>query len=246
MPTIVEDLGGLKHISWVVTAYTLVTAVTTPVRGELGDLVGRKPVHLASSRLLMLPMMIPVVIASTIAGKIMSATGKYRIFPVVGALFLTAGLFLLATMDTATSHLLTSLYMVLVGIGLGFTLQMSGTIAQNSVSLRDMGAAMSSVNLFRTLGGSLGVAVFGSPFTRAVRSALPADGEADPNALRELPAAARNAYLDAVTTGTGHIFLSAAVLCALAFLAALFVIEVPLKKAGPPAPAADTPAHATS
>ncbi|MFK0110810.1 MDR family MFS transporter [Streptomyces sp. NPDC091217] len=199
-----------------------------------------------NSGLLMLPMMIPVVIVSTIAGKIMSATGKYRIFPVVGALFLTAGLGLLATMDTATSHLLTSLYMALVGIGLGFTLQMSGTIAQNSVSLRDMGAAMSSVNLFRTLGGSLGVAVFGSLFTRAVRSAPPAGGEADPNALHELPAAARNAYLDAVTTGTGHIFLTAAVLCALAFLAALFVIEVPLKKAGPPAPAADAPAHATS
>ncbi|WP_260327738.1 hypothetical protein [Streptomyces sp. Ag109_O5-1] len=68
--------------------------------------------------------------------------------------------------------------------------------------------------LLHTLGGSLGVAVFGSLFTRAVRSALPAGGEADPNALRELPAVARSAYPDAVTTGTGHIFLTAAALCA--------------------------------
>ena len=107
------------------------------------------------------------------------------------------------------------------------TLQMSGTIAQNSVPLRDMGAAMSSVDLFRPLGGSLGVAVFGSLFTRAVQSAPAGD-----------------AYLDAVTTGTGHILLTAAVLGALALLAALFVVEVPLKKAGPPAPSADTTENA--
>ncbi|GAA3073221.1 hypothetical protein [Streptosporangium carneum] len=66
--------------------------------------------------------------------------------------------------------------MALVGAGLGFAMQMAGTIAQNSVSLRDMGAAMSSVNLFRSLGGSLGVAVFGSLFTRAVQGHLPAGG----------------------------------------------------------------------
>ncbi|MFJ2651132.1 MDR family MFS transporter [Streptomyces sp. NPDC087420] len=180
------------------------------------------------SGLLMLPMMVPVVIVATIAGKVMSATGRYKIFPVVGAAFLTAGLGLLATMDTGTSVVLTSLYMVLVGIGLGFTMQMAGTIAQNSVSLRDMGAAMSSSNLFRTLGGSLGVAVFGSLFTRAVQS--------------HPPTGAQDAYLTAVANGTSHIFLTGAILCALAFIASLFVIEVPLQKAGPPAPAAGAPA----
>ncbi|MGW8724795.1 MDR family MFS transporter [Streptomyces sp. NPDC055808] len=190
-----------------------------------------------NSGLLMLPMMIPVVIVSTIAGKVMSATGKYKIFPVLGTVFLTAGLGLLATMDARTSFPLTGLYMVLVGTGLGFTMQMAGTIAQNSVSLRDMGAAMSSSNLFRTLGGSLGVAVFGSLFTRAVQGRLPAGGDTDPGALRALPAGAKDAYLNAVTSGTGHIFLTAAIGCALAFVAALFVIEVPLRKAGPPAPA---------
>lgn len=202
-----------------------------------------------NSGLLMLPMMIPVVIVSTLAGKVMSVTGKYKIFPVLGTLFLTAGLGLLATMGTGTSQWVTGAYMALVGVGLGFTMQMSGTVAQNSVPLRDMGAAMSSVNLFRTLGGSLGVAVFGSLFTRAVQPMLPAGAGDDPAALYNLPAAARGAYLDAVTTGTGHIFLIAAVLAAIGFLAALFVVEIPLKKAGPPAPPAaeaskNTPAPA--
>jgi hypothetical protein len=102
-----------------------------------------------------------------------------------------------------------------------------------------MGAAMSSVNLFRTLGGSLGVAVFGSLFTRATQSHLPGTGgtDADASALRKLPAGAKNAYLDAVVVGTSHIFLTGAILCALAFLGALLVIEVPLKKAAPPVPA---------
>lgn len=267
MPTIVGGLGGLNHISWVVTAYTLVTAVTTPAWGKFGELYVRKRMYLTSiavfivgsalcgasqsmteliafrigvgavlaliafitvekrvgeplvplgvftnhrnyppamvmilvagvvmfgaglylplfqqtvqgasatnSGLLMLLMMVPVVIVSTIAGKVMSATGRYKIFPVLGTAFLTAGLGLLTPVDTHTSYCLTSTYMILVGIGLGFTMQMSGTIAQNSVSLRDMGAAMSSVNLFRALGGSLGVAVFGSLFTRAVQPYCP-------------------------------------------------------------------------
>ncbi|MFI9834511.1 MDR family MFS transporter [Streptomyces sp. NPDC051913] len=147
-----------------------------------------------NSGLLMLPMMVPVLIVSTIAGK-----------------------------DADTSRLVTSAYMVLVGIGLGFAMQMAGTIAQNSVSLRDMGAASSSISLFRTLGGSLGVAVFGSLFTRALQGTAPTAGDA---------------YLQAVSTGTSHVFLTAAILCALSVLAALFVIEVPLKKTGP-TPAAD-------
>ncbi|MEU8653604.1 MDR family MFS transporter [Streptomyces sp. NPDC048737] len=195
-----------------------------------------------NSGLLMLPMMVPVVIVWTIAGKAMSATGRYKIFPVLGTVFLTAGLSLLATMDTGTSRLLTGVYMVLVGIGLGFTMQMSGTIAQNSFSMRDMGAAMSSVNLFRTLGGSLGVAVFGSLFTRAIQSTLPAGAASGPGALLNLPAAAKDAYL----TAASHIFLTAAILSAVAFLAALFVIEVPLKKAGPPPAPASTLTSATT
>ncbi|GAA0330164.1 MFS transporter [Actinoallomurus spadix] len=188
------------------------------------------------SGLLMVPMLVPIVIVSTIAGKVMSATGRYKIFPVLGAAFLTAGAALLATMDAGTSRLATSSSMVLIGVGLGFLMQMATTIAQNSVGLRDMGAAMSSAQLFRTLGGSLAIAAFGSMFTRAVRHHLPgATGSGTPATL---PAAARAAYADGVADATGQIFLVIAVLCAAAFALALAVKEVPLKKAGPPRPAA--------
>lgn len=179
-----------------------------------------------SSGLLLLPMMIPVVLASNIAGKIMSRTGKYKVFPVLGTAFLAVAMLLLSTMDTGTSRTLTACYMVLVGIGLGLTMQMGTTIAQNSVEMRDMGAASASTNLFRTLGGSLGVAVFGSLFTRAVH-----------------PLADRPAYLHSVATGTRHIFLTASVLCLAGFIAALLIKEVPLRgKPTTPAPVDGHPA----
>ncbi|BAC69975.1 MULTISPECIES: MDR family MFS transporter [Streptomyces] len=188
-----------------------------------------------SSGLLLLPMVVPIALVSNIAGKVMSRTGKYKIFPILGAGFLAVGLFLLSTMDTGTSRTVTSFYMVLVGVGLGFLMQMTTTIAQNSVEMRDMGVASAGVTLFRTIGGSLGVAVFGSLFTRATEHHLPsaASGNADASlsgsAVDRLPQGAKDAYLTAVADGTQQIFLVAAAVCLAALLAALAVKEVPLR-----------------
>jgi EmrB/QacA subfamily drug resistance transporter len=178
-----------------------------------------------SSGLLLLPMMIPIVVVSQIGGRYMSATGRYKIFPVVGAALMTVGLILLSTMGTDTSRTTTSLYMALVGIGLGCQMQMVTTIAQNSVEMRDMGAASASLNLFRTIGGSIGIAVFGSLFTREVHE----------NA----------AYDQGVAQGSHLIFLIAGLVCAAAFLCALAIKEVPLRKAPAAAPTAKAPDPAT-
>ena len=191
-----------------------------------------------SSGLLLLPLMIPVVLVSLIAGRVMSRTGRYKIFPVLGGAFLTAGMALLATMGTGTSRTNTSLYMVLAGTGIGFLLQMTTTIAQNSVQMRDIGAASAAVNLFRTIGGSIGVAIFGSLFTRAVQGRLPGTGPSpDATALDRLPAAARDAYLHGVTTASQHIFLIIAAVSAAALLAALLIREVPLRSQPATSPA---------
>ena len=165
-----------------------------------------------------------------IAGKVMSKTGRYKIFPIVGSASLAVGMGLLATMDTTTSPAATSAFMVLVGIGTGFSIQMANTIAQNSVELRDMGAASAATSLFRTLGGSLGVAVFGSLFARATEGKAGAAGEG--SAAHGASQAAGDAYLHAVTHGTQQIFLVGALCAAAAFVAAVFIQEVPLH--GPP------------
>lgn len=186
-----------------------------------------------NSGLLLLPMMLPVAFVSNVAGKLMSHTGRYKIFPVLGGAFLTLGMVLLATMDTNTSRATTSGYMLLIGIGMGLIMQMATTIAQNSVETCDLGVASASVNLFRTIGGSIGVAVFGSLFSRAVQDQVPhlsgnAGAQPDVTTLEHLPASATDAYLRGVATGSQHLFLAASVICAVAFLAALFVKEVPL------------------
>jgi EmrB/QacA subfamily drug resistance transporter len=166
----------------------------------------------AGSGLLLLPMALPVAIISTLAGKYISRTGRYRILPILGTALLTAGTFLLSTMDTGTSFALTSVYLAVIGAGLGLTMQVSGTIAQNSAEPEDMGAASAAITLFRTLGGSVGVAVFGGLLTSSTTNAAPP------------------VYHQALAAGTSHIFLLASAVCAAAFVLACCVKEVPLRK----------------
>ncbi|MET8872990.1 MDR family MFS transporter [Nocardia sp. NPDC004604] len=168
----------------------------------------------ANSGLLLLPMMIPLLIVSQIVGKRMTATGKYKIFFILGGVFLTAGAVLLATVDAETGRLATGFAMALMGAGLGFSMQLSTAIAQNSVEISYIGAASGAVTLFRTLGGSIGVAAFGSLFTRALQGHAPADGPG---------------YLAAFASGVGNVFLAASVICALGFVISWFIEEVPLR-----------------
>lgn len=166
----------------------------------------------ADSGLLLLPMMLATLVTSNIAGKVMTATGRYRVFPVVGSALLVLGMGLLSTMDTGTSPLVTSAYMAVVGAGTGCTLQMANTIAQNAVGVRDMGAASAAAQLFRSLGGSLGVAVFASLFAGAVAGS-----------------AGGGAHVAAVAQATHLIFLTGALIALAALVAAVFLEEVPLR-----------------
>ncbi|WP_067700268.1 MDR family MFS transporter [Nocardia jejuensis] len=200
----------------------------------------------SNSGLLLLPMMVPIIVVSQIAGRVMGKTGRYKVFPILGGVFLTAGSIALATMGTDTSRLMSGIYMALLGAGMGFLMQMTVLIAQNSVEMKDIGAASGTSTLFRTLGGSFGVALFGALFNRQVNAAMSgqAGGEAvhgsqlDPTMLAKLPATVRDAYLHGVASGMHSIFLWAAVLCGLGLVAALFIVEVPLRQAGPPQSAA--------
>ncbi|MEV7615979.1 MDR family MFS transporter [Streptomyces sp. NPDC089799] len=210
-----------------------------------------------NSGLLLLPMLLSMMAVSLIAGRITTSTGKYKLFPIVGGALMVVGLWLLATMDTGTSRLVSGVYMAVLGAGLGFLMQITMLVAQNSVEMKDMGVASSSATLFRTLGGSFGVALMGSLFTSRVQdtmtdrlgeagaSATGASAQLDAASLAKLPEAMREAYQHAVAAGTHSAFLLGASVAVLGFLAAWFVKEVPLRGAGP-APAADgeTPAQA--
>ncbi|MEC3953989.1 MDR family MFS transporter [Nocardia sp. CDC153] len=171
----------------------------------------------SNSGLLLLPMMVPIIVVSQLAGRVMSKTGRYKVFPIAGGVLLTAGSIALATMDTDTSRFTAGVYMAMLGAGMGFLMQMTVLIAQNSVAMKDIGAASGVQTLFRTLGGSFGVALFGALFNRQVRG---------------------HEHLAGVAAGIDSIFTWSAVLCAIGLVAALFIVEVPLRQPGAPAASA--------
>ena len=210
-----------------------------------------------NSGLLLLPVLLPMMVVSVTTGRATTRTGKYRAYPVIGGALIPVGLFLLAQLDVGTSRTTSALYMMVLGAGMGFLMQLTMLIAQNSVELKDMGVASSTTTLFRTIGGSFGVALMGTLFADRVRETMteragPAAGggpgggsgapaQLDAASLEKLPSQVREAYEHAVADGTHTVFLVAAATAVLLFVATWFVKEVPLKGGEPPAKEAGEP-----
>jgi MFS family permease len=117
------------------------------------------------SGLMLIPMTFGILFSSTIAGQTMSRLGKYYYLPIAGMISLIFGMYLLTHLEPDTSTLVFSLYIMTVGFGMGFIFPVVTTAVQNAVPKKQLGAATASGLLFRQVGGSLGVAVFGALFT---------------------------------------------------------------------------------
>ncbi|MFI0810445.1 MDR family MFS transporter [Streptomyces echinatus] len=203
-----------------------------------------------NSGLLLLPMLGAMLVTSMIAGRITTGSGRYKLFPIAGGALMIVGLYLLSLMDTDTTRLTSGLYMAVLGAGMGCLMQVTMLVAQNSVQMKDMGVASSSTTLFRTLGSSFGVAIMGALFNHRVQDVMAEragtagqnltakSAQLDAESLKKLPAAAREAYQHAVSSGTHSAFVLGAAISVLVLIAALFVKEVPLK-GGPQKPSTD-------
>jgi MFS family permease len=199
-----------------------------------------------NSGLLLLPLMAGMLVTLLVVGQLITRTGRYRVFPILGGLFMTGGMLLLAQLTVGTTELTTSLFMIVLGVGMGFLMQNTMLIAQNSVEMKDMGVASGTATLFRTLGGSLGVSLLGAIYsnhlTADLTERLGAKGTAfaengtqlTPAMLKRLPDDIRVAFMHAVTSGVHSVFLWGTAITALAFVVAWFIREVPLR--GAPAP----------
>ncbi|MFF2657197.1 MDR family MFS transporter [Kitasatospora sp. NPDC058032] len=202
-----------------------------------------------NSGLLLMPMMFGMLVISLVVGQAVTKTGKYRIYPIIGTIVMTAGMLLLSTLGTGTSGFVSACWMVVLGAGMGFLMQITMLVAQNSVEIKDMGVASSTATLFRTIGGSFGVALFGALFNNRVTetmnerlgSAAGAGGsqggdpaQLSPAALKALPAPVQDAYHHAVANGMHTVFLWGAAVAVIAVAAAVFMREVPLRGAGGP------------
>ncbi|GIF72744.1 MFS transporter [Asanoa siamensis] len=193
-----------------------------------------------NSGLLLLPLMFGMLVISVIAGRVITKTGRYRIFPILGGVALLAGMVLLSTINAGTTKLVLSLYMVVLGVGMGFLMQTSMLIAQNSVEQKDLGAGSGAATFFRSIGGSIGIALFGALFVHRLAdspagSALAGEGGGagvDPTALQNLPTQIREAVMSGLADSIAYVFVWAAVIVILVPVLAWFVKEIPLRGVG--------------
>ncbi len=207
--------------------------------------------HLSAtgSGLMLIPMMFGSMVTTILAGQVTSRTGKYKIFPVLGGVFMALGMFLLTHLGVDTSRVTSALYFVVLGIGMGFLMNMTTIIVQNSVHPRDMGVASSSRTFFQQIGGSIGVSVFGVIFARRLTEAMTArvpgmhlnasGGQFDPATVNRLPGLIRADVFYAISHAVQGVFIWAAPAAVLVFVLAWFVKEVPLRGR---APSAEQPA----
>jgi EmrB/QacA subfamily drug resistance transporter len=191
------------------------------------------------SGLQMLPMMGGMLVTSIFSGQIISRTGRYKFFPIVGTIVMAFGLWLLSRMTETTSTASASLTMLVLGLGLGMVMQVLVIAVQNAVEYRDLGVATSGATLFRLVGGSLGTAVLGAIF--AVRLAailarlLPGSARAtgagalNPETMGQLSPALRAIYVRAFTESLGTVFVVATAVALLGFLLTWLVPERPLR-----------------
>ncbi|MFI5471815.1 MFS transporter [Streptomyces cacaoi] len=192
------------------------------------------------SGLLMLPMMGGIVGASVLSGQLITHTGRYKIYPVLGSALAALGMWLLSRLEVDTPRLQYSLWMAVLGAGIGLVMPVLVLAVQNSVRPADLGTATSANNYFRQIGGSVGAAIFGTLFadrlTDALRARLPVrtgGGLPDPESLtpqlvHALPPQLRDAYIRAYADAMPRIFLYLVPVLVLGLLIAFFLEEKPL------------------
>jgi predicted MFS family arabinose efflux permease len=206
----------------------------------------------ASSGTVLLPMLLAMVVTSIVNGQVISRTGRYKLSVVLGLAVMAIGYLLLARMDMRTSNAEIVRNMILIGLGLGAAMQTFILIVQNSVDPSDMGVATSATQLFRSIGSAVGVAVMGSLLTSGLASSIPrhlppaavaafrrsgastaldAGSALDPAAFAQLPPSILLGIRAGMADALHPVFVVGAAFVFVALLAALFIREIPLRRA---------------
>lgn len=197
------------------------------------------------SGLLLLPLVAGIITGSISSGRIISKTGRYRMFPIVGNALLIVGLFLFSHLQVDTAQWVMSIWMYILGAGVGLSMQVTTLAVQNSSERRDLGTSTSIIVFFRSLGSSLGTAIFGTILTSRLTSHLianlPANSsitsshlagsiESSSSSLQSLPPQVTHVVLNSYTASFRDVFLIAVPFAVLAFIVAFFLREQPLQE----------------
>ena len=196
------------------------------------------------SGLLLTPLVFGLLVGSLTSGRLITKYGHYRIFPIVGTALVTLGYFLFSHLQQDTSRVLLTIWMLTLGLGIGLFMQVMTLAVQNSVDRKDLGTATSVVVFFRSIGSSLGAAIFGAILTsrlayyltQTVPGAAGAGLDtknlaASQSQLVALPPMVHSGILEAFTRSFHDVFTFGIPFAILAFVVALFLKEVPLRGA---------------
>jgi EmrB/QacA subfamily drug resistance transporter len=195
-------------------------------------------VSATTSGLRTLPMVVGMLITSTGSGTLVGRTGRYKVFPVAGTALMAIAFVLMSRMDPSTSAVVQSLFLFILGAGIGLSMQVLVLIVQNTSDFEDLGVATSGVTFFRTIGSSFGAAIFGSLFVNFLddrmgpalaASGARADAVSSPAALHRQPHDVAAPIVQAYSESLTHVFLWAAPVALLGFVLALFLREIPLR-----------------
>ncbi|TMC71262.1 MAG: MFS transporter [Chloroflexi bacterium] len=196
---------------------------------------------------ILVPMLVAMVVTSIGNGQLMSRTGRYKVPLLAGLVLMGAGFAMLATFDVHTGNQTVVEAMILIGLGLGVTAQTYTLVVQNSVSRADMAVATSATQLSRSMGSAIGLAIMGTILTQGMTASLarylPANvlkgfqssaGSAgavfDPAQLAHLPPEIAAAIRHGLADALHPVFVAGLVIIALAFIATLFIEELPLRQ----------------
>jgi EmrB/QacA subfamily drug resistance transporter len=204
------------------------------------------------SGLQLVPLMGGLLVTSIVSGQVITRTGRYKPFPIVGTGVMVVGLYLLSTIEASSSQGLIYLFMFVLGLGLGMVMQVLVLAVQNAVDYSDLGVATSGATLFRSIGGSLGTATLGAIFSnrlstelhtylpRSVAAHTGNGAQVNPQQIAHLPAPLREGYLHAFTNSLSTVFLVASAITVAAFLASWFMRQLPLRETVATGDLADT------
>jgi EmrB/QacA subfamily drug resistance transporter len=195
------------------------------------------------SGLMLIPMMLGSTVTALIAGQVTTRTGRYRVLPIIGGAVMAVGMFGLTRLGLHTSLLEIGIIFAVIGLGMGFLMQITTLVAQNSVDPRQMGVASSSRTFFQQIGGSIGVAAFGAVFARRLVESMAAQlpgghfsakgGQLDPATVNHLPLLVRHDVFVAITHAVTGVFWLVAPASVIVFALAWLIKEVPLRGRAP-------------
>ena len=225
-------------ITFLVAAAMFGATIFLPLYLQLVD--GVSP---TASGVLLLPLMAGLLTASVASGQLVTRLGRYKVFPVIGTTLMTLGAFLFSRLGLHTSHLVTSLYMVVFGLGMGQLLQIMVLAVQNAVDHEELGSATAAISFCRNIGAAFGTAVFGMVLTTRlgywlprlvhagdVRLNLSQSFNVSPQTLKRLPLAVRHGVDEAFVRSLHDVFEVAVPISLLALVLAISLREVPLRE----------------